>query len=431
MTGGRDDEPTGPNDTDPQDWLARQFALPEDPAETADTAETPDTAETSEGAPPTLGIPLATDMPPSSVPAAFDWGFGTPSEDSVPETVEVPPELPDASTGSATEGPVQPSVPEPVEGSVEPSVPELVEVPVQPSVPEPVEGPTDDLPPAPDAALAGAPPLSADPPRVIFPWESLPAPVSATDAQAQTGILGQEAPTGATVPIEFFPPLGATSATETPTVAIPSAVPETVEPTHPRRDGTVPIWRNPRILIWTGSTLVAVLLLVGLFFLGTRLSSSAAPVPAPTKTATATPTPTPTPTPTAAPVVTGPAAAGPHKWNELRGGECVDPFSSVWAETFTVVDCAAPHPAQMVFRGTFPDAPAAYPGAPALQAQINLLCGSPTVVNLAAAGAYANIQVSASYAADAAEWAEGQHDYFCFISRAGGEPLTGSVAAAG
>ena len=407
MTDGRDDKPSGSNDTDPQDWLARQFAAPEEPA----LPPAPSDAESSGDdivAPPTLGIPLAADLPSSSVPAAFDWGFGVPSEDSVPELTEGPAELPGASTGSATD---------------EPSVPELV------------EGPADDLPPAPDAALAGAPPLSADPPRVIFPWESLPAPVSATDAQAQTGTLGQAVPTGATVPIEFFPPLGATSATETetetPTVAIPPAVPETVGPTRPRRNGAVPIWRNPRILIWAGGTLVALLLLVGLFFLGTRLSSIAAPVPAPTKTATATPTPTPTPTSTAAPVVTGPAAAGPHKWNELRGGECVDPFSSVWAETFTVVDCAAPHPAQMVFRGTFPDAPAVYPGAPALQAQINLLCGSPTVVNLAAAGAYANIQVSASYAADTAEWAEGQHDYFCFISRAGGEPLTGSVAAAG
>ena len=30
--------------------------------------------------------------------------------------------------------------------------------------------------------------------------------------------------------------------------------------------------------------------------------------------------------------------AGTHPWDALGGGECIQPFTSVWAEEFTVVD---------------------------------------------------------------------------------------------
>ena len=141
----------------------------------------------------------------------------------------------------------------------------------------------------------------------------------------------------------------------------------------------------------------------------------------------ATPVPTPTPTPTPSP--TGPAAAGVHQWGDLRGGECVDPYSNPFAQKFTVVDCAAPHPAQMVVRGTFPGvATAVYPGLESLQSQINLLCTAPRVIDLVTAGAYNDIQFQASYAATTDEWTKGQHDYFCFVNRSGGGPITGSVA---
>ena len=186
-----------------------------------------------------------------------------------------------------------------------------------------------------------------------------------------------------------------------------------------------------------------VLALVVLFLIGTRLPGLAGPASVVAVSGSPTPAPTPTPTPVAA----GPAAVGEHKWDQLRGGECLDPFTSPWAEKFTVVDCAAPHPAQLVLRGTFPanaTAPSSsatptpkptggvasgYPGIAALQSQINLLCTAPGVINLAVAGAFSDIQFQASYAATAAEWARGQHDYFCFVNRSSGEPLTGSLAA--
>lgn len=232
---------------------------------------------------------------------------------------------------------------------------------------------------------------------------------------------------------------GAQSAGSLGAEAATSVLPIAAAQARSRRVKGAPLRRDQRILIWAAGTMVAVLLLIGLFFAGTRLPALLGPAPA--VAISKSPTPTPTPTPTS---VVGPVAVGVHKWSDLRGGECLSPFSTVWAESFTVVDCATPHPAQMVFRGTFPataqppvtasPAPTAtatlggYPGLAALQAQINLLCTAPGVINLAAAGAYTDIQFQAAYAATAAEWMSGQHDYFCFVTRSSAQPLTVSVA---
>jgi hypothetical protein len=183
----------------------------------------------------------------------------------------------------------------------------------------------------------------------------------------------------------------------------------------------VPVSRTQRVLLSVAGVLVAVLALVALFFVGTRLPALLKAAPA------AATSPTSSPSSGASPI--GPVANGVHPWTALRGGECLDPYTSPWADTFTVVDCATPHPAQMVFRGTF-DTPAdqGYPGVDALQAQIPALCAAPGIINLAAAGAYADAQVQGSYAVNDQQWAEGEHDYFCFVSRSSGQPLTASVA---
>jgi hypothetical protein len=190
-----------------------------------------------------------------------------------------------------------------------------------------------------------------------------------------------------------------------------------------------PIPKNQQVLMWVAGGLVAVLLLVALYFLGTRLGAAkpesvASPSPTPTETAP------PTPEPTALPA--GPVQPGTYDWQELLGGECLEPFTDPWAEEFTVVDCGIPHRAQLVDRGTFTDLAAqAYPGADALHSQINLLCTGPNVIDLAAAGDFSDIQVQATYAATAEEWDAGHHDYFCFVSRASGEPLPVSVGVPG
>lgn len=185
-----------------------------------------------------------------------------------------------------------------------------------------------------------------------------------------------------------------------------------------------------RVIIWVSIAIVAAAGVVIAFLLGSRVAQPAVvPAPSPTITASATPTPSPTPTPT---VVAAPAQAAPglHEWDELGGGECLDPYVSPWEKDFTVVDCAAPHPAQLVGRGSFGDDPAApYPGEAALTSQLALLCAEPAVIDYGLAGAYADVQLQASYPANEAQWNKGDRAYFCFASLAGGGPITGSIAA--
>lgn len=181
--------------------------------------------------------------------------------------------------------------------------------------------------------------------------------------------------------------------------------------------------RGITLLLWIAGIVVAILLLIALFLIGTRIPGATAPMPTPTPT----PTATPTPTPTALPV--GPIEPGIHRWDALLGGECLDSFESAWQDEYTVVDCAAPHPAQLVVRGTFADAPdAAYPGFEQLATRMNLLCTAPSVVNYSVAGAFTDIQVNASYAFEAEDWDAGNRTYFCFLSRSSGEPFTASIA---
>lgn len=186
----------------------------------------------------------------------------------------------------------------------------------------------------------------------------------------------------------------------------------------------------PPRLVWIAGALLAVIVLVGLFFLGRQLVGGIAPAAVATSSAAATPTATPTPT--AAPEPTGPQPVGVHKWNTLFGGECLQPYVSPWEEDFTVADCAAPHAAQLVYRGTFPgDAAAAFPGEEALASQINLLCSATGVIDLPAAAEFADVQVQGSYPVTAEQWAKGPHYYYCFVNRSGGEPLSTSVAGPG
>jgi hypothetical protein len=196
-------------------------------------------------------------------------------------------------------------------------------------------------------------------------------------------------------------------------------------------DGGGPSPRAQRIMLVVAGAMLLVLLLIALFIVGrTAMHPTAASAPTATPSRSATPTPTPTPTATAA--ATGPQAPGKHPWNSLRGGECLQPFTTAWAEMFTVVDCATPHAGQMVYTGVFSaDPKAAFPGADQLASQINVLCSRPGVLNLGAAGQYDDAQVQGSYPVTDKQWKSGQRSYYCFVSRASGQPITGSLAGPG
>jgi hypothetical protein len=176
-----------------------------------------------------------------------------------------------------------------------------------------------------------------------------------------------------------------------------------------------------------------VLALTALFFLGQWLvRGEAAPVAVATSSAAPTPSAAPTEAPAAPTEVTGPQPVGVHQWDTLFGGECLQPYESPWEEEFTVADCATPHAAQLVHRASFTgDAATAFPGEAELAGQINLLCSATGVIDLAAASAYDDVQVQGSYPITEQQWSAGARDYYCFVSRASGEPLTASVAGPG
>ncbi|GAA1828404.1 hypothetical protein [Agromyces salentinus] len=186
--------------------------------------------------------------------------------------------------------------------------------------------------------------------------------------------------------------------------------------------------RPVKTLIWIAGGLVAVLVLVGLFFLGSQLMGGGSS--GGTANLSASESETAEETPSVAP--TAPQPMGVHAWNTLFGGECVDPFTSAWDQEYTVVDCGVAHAAQLVYRGTLPgDEAAPYPGESELATQIGTLCTAAGIVDVAAAGGIPDLQVQGSYPADEAQWAEGERTYYCFVNRAGGEPLTGSLAGPG
>lgn len=212
-----------------------------------------------------------------------------------------------------------------------------------------------------------------------------------------------------------------------PTSVLPLE-PRPVGATAIRKAGTRPsLTSGQRSLLWAAGVLVAVLVLLALFSIGRRLPALFAAPPAPVETATPTPTPTPEPVDPAA----GPVQPGEYAWDELRGGECLEPYESAWQEDYTVVACDGPHAAQLLVRAEFPEdaAPSgAYPGFDELAGRINLLCTDPKAIDYGAAREYDDIVVEGAHAVTPEEWDEGHQDYFCFLRRSSGDPLTGTLA---
>lgn len=193
--------------------------------------------------------------------------------------------------------------------------------------------------------------------------------------------------------------------------------------------------RSVRIVAGVAIVFAAILALVALFMAGTHLHHERpAPTAGPTSAPSSTPrvTATPAPTPTIMPKPTVAQQPGVRAWNTLGGGECLQPYTDPWADTFTVVDCATPHAGQMLYTALLSTDPAEpYPGADVLAARTEPLCTQPGVVNMTAAAAYPDLQLQATYPATAEQWAAGDRSYYCFASRASGQPMIGSIAGPG
>ncbi|MCI2956487.1 hypothetical protein MN032_02175 [Agromyces atrinae] len=275
----------------------------------------------------------------------------------------------------------------------------------------------------------------ADEPPATELMDIADVPTPAADAAPTEAVAAESAPTEAMDRADIPTPL-----VVPPAAVIPAAVlAADAEPAPgPRRtadpgpkpprvsaEAATPAVRRRRTIIIVIAIVAALAVLAGLFFIGTRIPGWFGSAPAPVVTS-APPTETATPEPTA------PQPAGVHAWDQLFGGECVDPFLTPWAEDFTVVDCAAPHAAQLVYRGAFDETPeAAFPGEAELASQINVLCTAAGVIDLAAASGYPDLQVQGSFPVTEEQWTDGQRNYYCFVNRSSGEPLSATVAGPG
>jgi hypothetical protein len=278
-----------------------------------------------------------------------------------------------------------------------------------------VPSPPADLPTVPYAPPVDAPPVW-DPFEGVPPLPPVPAPASTSEAphdptSAIDSLFGD-------TQFREYEELSVLE-TITPPVADPAA---RAVPRQPR-EPSAPISSTQKTLMWVAGGLVAALALVALFMLGTRLGAEPAVVPKalPTTSASAAPSTAPT---------TGPAAAGAHPWTALNGGECIQPFTSAWAETFTVVDCSADHDAQLIARGTLPDGDGtAYPSAEQFASEVTPLCTAPSVLDYGTAKGATDVQLSIAYPPSSDDWTKGDRGYFCFVTRASGGNLPGDLAA--
>jgi len=113
----------------------------------------------------------------------------------------------------------------------------------------------------------------------------------------------------------------------------------------------------------------------------------------------------------------------------LKPGDCLQTYDSKWADGYPVVDCSAPHIAQLLATGTLPQpAAAAFPGKDALDAQIGDLC-EPSLDWHWVAIWNEDVQLDLRYPDTDARWATGDRTYYCIVYTFSRHELTGSVLA--
>jgi len=389
------------DDDDPADWLASQFGAEPTPAATPPT-------------PPAARKPAEPEPEPEPNPGtSFNWGL-TPG-------------------GDAAAAPFTPPIVTPA--AVEP-----------PALITPAELPASPMPPVPSwDTPTVASPVIRDEPEYLPPTTALPRAEVARQEFPGFGVPLDPALDGPTeligaqavgLPTPEAEGLGASPLDDLFGEASFADYDDALIPALPPRGSTAlavidrgskpprpPIPTVQKVLMWVAGGLLAALALVGLFLLGTKIAKDA---PAPAVAESPSPSATPS-QPGVLPL--GPVANGDHNWSELLGGECIQPYTDPWQDTYAVVDCGTPHQAQMVHRGLFPDdSTVVYPGGDELQKRLSLLCTPPTIIDYTAAGGATDIQVSGSFAADEQDWQGGNRTYFCFVSRANGAQFTTSIA---
>jgi hypothetical protein len=255
---------------------------------------------------------------------------------------------------------------------------------------------------------------------VDLPATAVPEPV----VPAPTVVTPPPTPSEEASGIDLIDALFSSTDTSAATVPI-SALPVSPQPTtsklprdsKPARESKTADDANlrQRLLLIVGG-IVVVIVSIGAFLAGQLVASPAA---------------APTPDVTEAPAaLTTAQPPGDYAFSELFGGECLDPFDTPWASTFTVVDCATPHPAQLVYAGDLAvDGPySSYPGDDGIGSAAMAECSRKGVLNLKTAKNYSDLLVSAAYPVSSEVWDSGDTRYYCFVTLSSGVPIDGNLA---
>jgi len=192
-------------------------------------------------------------------------------------------------------------------------------------------------------------------------------------------------------------------------------------PISPRWVWPTLAWSKPQLVsagFWAATTVVAIAVGAGGFWVGSGALSSAVATP----TSTATPTASPTPVSSLTP--------GTYDYDALLTGSCLATFPSAWEKTYVVVSCNSPHVAQVIRVGQVPGyALATFTSEAQVQATVLPLCTEPGVIDPSVAQANPNAVITFSFPVTATQWRESKGAFVCFASTADGSALAGSLVA--
>ncbi len=265
-----------------------------------------------------------------------------------------------------------------------------------------------------------APPAAVEPKTEALDALEIPETAQPAQPEAPTAPVVAQETTGIDRLDAIFAGAATPSDSE-PTTAMPTAEKSGRGSRKPKRDAAMTAtdpaasakFRQQLVLVAAGIGIV--ILSIGGFLAGRVIGK---PAVAPVATPTAEPAPT--------------AAREPGDWafDKLFGGECISPFGGAWSETFTVVDCATEHAAQLVYAGdlatdgSYPS----FPGETHIGNAAMTLCQREGVLSLSAAKKYSDILVSSAYPVSQEAWDSGDTRYYCFVSREADASFTGDLA---
>jgi HAE1 family hydrophobic/amphiphilic exporter-1 len=138
-----------------------------------------------------------------------------------------------------------------------------------------------------------------------------------------------------------------------------------------------------------------------------------------------------TPTiPTLPTIEVDPRDPGVWSWDELNGGECIEPYADADQDSYTVVACSDPHTAQLVRVGdlrTDAGIPV-YPGDSAVGPVATGECYATGIIKASAYATYPTLLSDVRYPTSQTQWNKGDTFYYCFARNLDLSSITGSVA---